>query len=146
MRSGRPILGAEQIFDVELDRKAQPLPADLSSDSLSNSVLWAEDRGTSDKIEQQAESAGREALAVEPVAQAKSEAKAELVLPSEEEVASSEDRVEPRMCFFRSPWDGLLIFSIAHGRLMPILSKLRLRYPLTLEGKFSRLSRHLRNN
>lgn len=50
MCSGNPVLGAEQIFDVELDRNAQPLPADTSNDYVPSMVLWSEDRGVSDVI------------------------------------------------------------------------------------------------
>jgi hypothetical protein len=49
MRVGRPVLGADQIFDVELDRNAQPLPADIITENIPNSVLWSEDWGISDR-------------------------------------------------------------------------------------------------
>ncbi|KAF8610553.1 hypothetical protein BDV93DRAFT_550361 [Ceratobasidium sp. AG-I] len=116
MRSGRPILGAEQIFDVELDRNARPLPADPSSDGLSNSVLWAEDRGWSDRIDQRGGATGQDALGVELVIQTKPEVMPELATSNEEEAPSNEDRVKP-----------------PHDRLIPILNKFRLRFPLTLE-------------
>lgn len=107
MRSGRPVIGAEQIFDVELDRNARPLPADLSLDGLSNSVLWADDRGTSDRINQRGRTVGDDVVGVDLVTQIKPEARAEVVMACEEET-SSEDRAEPRVCLFKRAWDEFL--------------------------------------
>ncbi|KAG9091674.1 hypothetical protein FRC07_011808, partial [Ceratobasidium sp. 392] len=119
MRSGRPILGAEQIFDVELDRNAQPLPADTSSDSISNSVFWAEDRGVSDKAAQD----GVAQLPPPAAAYIPNNVKSETDTtptsfqdPVLEESPLKEDNLEP-----------------PHERLIPIISKLRFKLPLTLE-------------
>jgi hypothetical protein len=62
MRAGRPILGADQIFDVELDRNAQPLPVDAALENIPNSVLWSEDWGISDRA-----FAGREPQTIPPI-------------------------------------------------------------------------------
>ncbi|KAG8745328.1 hypothetical protein FRC10_008345 [Ceratobasidium sp. 414] len=119
MRAGRPILGAEQIFDVELDRNAQPLPVDTSSDNISHSVLWAEDRGVSDKATQD-RMLQSTPPAVKPVPSAiKYAVGTTTTLPQEtpQEESLPEDKLKP-----------------PHERLIPILSKLRSRLPLTQEG------------
>ncbi|KAG9102197.1 hypothetical protein FRC06_002233 [Ceratobasidium sp. 370] len=117
MRSGRPILGAEQIFDVGLDRNAQLLPVDTSSDSISQSILWAEDRGVSNQATQ-----GR----IPPS------------LPLLTEPASNTIKLEMGT-MSSPPQETPLEESLPeklkppHERLIPILSKLRSRLPLTLE-------------
>ncbi|KAG8699625.1 hypothetical protein FRC08_005183 [Ceratobasidium sp. 394] len=118
MRSGRPILGAEQIFDVGLDRNAQPLPVDASSDSTSQSALWAEDRGVSDKATQDGTPQPLP-LAVEPVQNTirhEVDATPTFLQEAPQEESLLEDTLNP-----------------PHERLIPILSKLRSRLPLTLE-------------
>jgi hypothetical protein len=49
LRSGSATLGIEQIFDVELNKNAQLLPADTGN-KISSSVLWSQDRGESDRV------------------------------------------------------------------------------------------------
>ncbi|KAG8688833.1 hypothetical protein FRC09_012705 [Ceratobasidium sp. 395] len=119
MRSGRPILGAEQIFDVELNRNAKPLPVDVSSDNIPSSVLWAEDRGITDRTMQD-ERTQQLFSAVEPNLDAiKSEGDTTPTPPQEpalsEPLSEEDELTQP------------------HDRLIPILSKLRSKLPLTLE-------------
>ncbi|KAL5635707.1 hypothetical protein ACGC1H_004500 [Rhizoctonia solani] len=110
-RSGSTTLGAEQIFDVELNKNAQLLPANTSLDNVPNSVLWSQDRGESDGTSN----------AQEPTSDVivKSEPLAEISLATEGFIGDKvpvEEDPEP-----------------IHDKLIPILSKLRARLPLTME-------------
>ncbi|CAE6520990.1 unnamed protein product [Rhizoctonia solani] len=111
VRSGSTTLGAEQIFDVELNKNAQLLPADTSADNVSNSILWSQDRGESD----------RSSDTQEPTSEVivKSEPPAEISL-------STEEIVDEKVPVDQDP-------EPIHDRLIPILSKLRARLPLTME-------------
>jgi hypothetical protein len=100
MRSGNPVLGAEQIFDIELDRNAQPLPADTSVDHVPNSMLWSEDRGVSDRIIEGEPDKFHSAMQdPETEVGIKSEPESDISLPTEG--STNEEEAEPCM---RSPF------------------------------------------
>ncbi|EUC62094.1 hypothetical protein RSOL_413050 [Rhizoctonia solani AG-3 Rhs1AP] len=109
-RSGSTTLGAEQIFDVELNKNAQLLPADTSTDNVPNSVLWSHDRGESDGTSN----------AQEPTSDVivKSEPPAEISLDTGDLIGEKVPGEYPEPI---------------HDKLIPILSKLRARLPLTME-------------
>ncbi|KAG8775735.1 hypothetical protein FRC12_001295 [Ceratobasidium sp. 428] len=119
MRSGRPILGAEQIFDVELNRNAKPLPVDVSSDNIPSSVLWAEDRGIADGAMQDERTQQLFSIIEPELGAIKSERDTTPTAPQEpalgEPLPEEDELTQP------------------HDRLIPILSKLRSKLPLTLE-------------
>ncbi|KAH7340725.1 hypothetical protein B0J17DRAFT_715912 [Rhizoctonia solani] len=111
VRSGSITLGAEQIFDVELNRNAQLLPTDTSADHVSNSVLWSQDRGESDSISNTQGPVNELVVKHEPPA---------------ENYLSTEDIVDERVLVEED-------LEPIHDRLVPILGKLRARLPLTME-------------
>ncbi|KAG8716455.1 hypothetical protein FRC11_008604 [Ceratobasidium sp. 423] len=110
-RSGSTALGAEQIFDVELNRHTQLLPADTSMDNVPNSVLWSQDRGESDRTSDTQEPTSEVTVKSEPAA---------------ETSLSTEEIVDEKVPADENP-------EPVHDRLIPILSKLRARLPLTME-------------
>ncbi|QRV86538.1 malate dehydrogenase [Ceratobasidium sp. AG-Ba] len=122
MRLGRPVLGAEQIFDVELDRNAQSRPINVSTDIIPNSVLWAEDHGAPGG-EVQGEQSGLLLFTTESVSgTAKTEDEIGHMRNTQEETTSG--------CEITANED---IVKHPHERLIPILARLRSKLPLTLE-------------
>ncbi|CUA75042.1 hypothetical protein RSOLAG22IIIB_01681 [Rhizoctonia solani] len=111
VRSGSATLGAEQIFDVELNKNVQLLEADTSTDNVPNTVLWSQDRGESDRTSNTHEPINEVIIKAEPPA--------EISL-------STEDFIDEKAPVDQDP-------EPIHGRLVPILSKLRARLPLTME-------------
>ncbi|CAE6400217.1 unnamed protein product [Rhizoctonia solani] len=111
LRSGSATLGIEQIFDVELNKNAQLLPADTGN-KISSSVLWSQDRGESDRVIETAQ---------EPID--------EIVVKSEppEDIYSSTEATEDEKLLTDEEPEPI------HERLIPVLRKLRARLPLTLE-------------
>ncbi|CAE7217463.1 unnamed protein product, partial [Rhizoctonia solani] len=108
VRSGSITLGAEQIFDVELNKNAQLLPADTTADSVPNSVLWSQDRGKSDRTSNTHEPTSDVIVKSEPTA--------EISLDFIDENVPVDEDPEP-----------------INDKLIPILRKLRTRLPLTME-------------
>ncbi|KAJ1309926.1 hypothetical protein OPQ81_006685 [Rhizoctonia solani] len=111
VRSGSTTMGAEQIFDVELNKNAQLLSPDTSTDNVPNSVLWSQDRGESDRVPD------TQVPTSEVIV--KSESPAEVIL-------STEHITDDQIPVDQDP-------EPIHDRLIPILSRLRSRLPLTLE-------------
>ncbi|KDN51819.1 hypothetical protein RSAG8_00368, partial [Rhizoctonia solani AG-8 WAC10335] len=112
VRSGSATLGAEQIFDVELNKNAQLLPAETSMDNVPNSVLWSQDRGEFDGTSNTQEPTNKVIVKPEPPAEIR---------------FSTEDVKDEKVPVDEDP-------EPIHAKLIPILSKIRTRLPLTAEG------------